>query len=391
MKWVVGAAILAVAAIVLVSYRMHRAAAQVQAAGGGRQQEVPVGVATAFVGDIDVYQDGLGTVVPRNVVTVRTRVDGELMRVLFKEGQIVKKGELLAQIDPRPFQVVLTQAEGQLARDQALATNAETDLARYRTLFAQDSISRQQLDTQAALVRQYEGNLLADKGQVDSAKLSLVYTRITAPLAGRVGLRQVDPGNIVHASDAGGLVVITQVQPMTVVFAVPETRLAQIVPQLYAGAKLDVDAWDRDHRVKLATGTLIAADNQIDTATGTVKLRAEFKNEKYLLFPNEFVNARVLVERRRGATLIPAAAVQIGATGPFVYIVPPNHTVAVRAVTLGPTEGNLAAVDKGIVPGDVVVIDGTDRLRNGVKVSPVARDLPAARRPISGKDQPSGG
>ena len=390
MKWIVGAAILAVAAIVLVSYRLHRAAAQVETAGG-RRQEVPVGVATAFVGNIDVYQDGLGTVVPRNVVTVRTRVDGELMRVLFKEGQIVTKGELLAQIDPRPFQVLLTQAEGQLARDRALATNAETDLARYKTLFAQDSISRQQLDTQAALVRQYEGNLLADKGQVDSAKLSLAYTRITAPLAGRVGLRQVDPGNIVHASDAGGLVVITQVQPMTVVFAVPETRLAQIVPQLYAGAKLDVEAWDRDHRVKLATGTLIAADNQIDTATGTVKLRAEFKNEKYLLFPNEFVNARVLVERRRGATLIPAAAVQIGAAGPFVYLVPPDHTVAVRDVTLGPAEGNLAAVDKGIAPGDIVVIDGTDRLRNGVKVSPVARDSRAARRPRSGNDQPSGG
>ena len=391
MQWIAVAAAAAVTAVALVSYRMHRAGAQDGGAGSGRQRAVPVGVATAYTGNIDVYQDGLGTVVPRNVVTVHTRVDGELMQILFKEGQLVKKGELLAQIDPRPFQVVLTQADGQMARDQALAKNAEIDLARYRTLYAQDSISRQQLDTQAALVRQYDGNLLADKGQVDSAKLSLVYTRITAPLAGRVGLRQVDPGNIVHASDAGGLVVITQIQPMTVVFAVPETRLAQIVPRLYAGAKLPVEAWDRDDKIKLATGTLIAADNQIDTTTGTVKLRAVFQNEKYLLFPNEFVNARVLVERRRGATLIPAAAVQIGATGPFVYVVLSNHTVAVRPVALGPAEADLAAVDKGVAPGDIVVVDGTDRLRNGAPVLPVARDSPAARRPRSGNDQPSDG
>ncbi len=364
------------------------------AAGGtsdAAQRPVPVGVATAAKGDVNVYQDGLGTVVPRNVVTVHTRVDGELMRVLFKEGQLVKAGQLLAEIDPRPYQVLLTQAEGQMARDQALLKNAQIDLDRYKTLFGQDSISQQQLATQAALVRQYEGTVMADKGQVDSAKLSLVYTRVVAPLSGRVGLRQVDPGNIVHAADANGLVVITQIQPMTVIFTVPETRLTQIVPRLYAGANLPVEAWDRDSKIKLATGSLIATDNQIDPTTGTVKLRAEFQNEKYLLFPNEFVNAKVLIERRRDATVIPVTAVQVGAVGSFVYLVQPNHTVAVRPVSVGPADGSLIAIDKGIAPGDVVVVDGTDSLRNGAKVQPVARTAPATQRPKSGNNQPSSG
>jgi multidrug efflux system membrane fusion protein len=305
--------------------------------------------------------------------------------------------------------VQLTQAQGALTRDAALLNNAQIDLTRYRTLFAQDSVSQQQLDTQTALVRQYEGTVEADKGQVDSAKLSLIYCRVTSPLTGRVGLRLVDPGNIVHAADTNGLVVITQIQPTTVIFAVPETRLAQIVPRLYSGSTLPVEAWDRDNKVKLASGTLSATDNQIDTTTGTVKLRAEFPNENYQLFPNEFVNARALVDTRRGATVIPPAAVQIGNSGSFVYVVQPDQTVTVRTVTVGPSDGNMIAIEKGISPGDVVVVDGTDRLREGIKVQTVARDAPPAsapskipstapdaaghrrHRPSSGTDQPSGG
>jgi multidrug efflux system membrane fusion protein len=420
-RWIIGGGVLAAAIIGVAAWRYvgnHEAAADAStpAARGGKagpsRGAVAVGVVAAHVADVNVFQNGLGTVTPRAVVTVHTRVDGQLMRVLFKEGQIVKEGDLLAELDPRPFQVQLTQARGALTRDAALLNNAEIDLTRYRTLFAQDSVSQQQLDTQAALVRQYEGTVEADKGQVDSAKLSLIYCRVTSPLTGRVGLRLVDPGNIVHAADTNGLVVITQIQPTTVIFAVPETRLAQIVPRLYSGGTLPVEAWDRDNKVKLASGTLSATDNQIDTTTGTVKLRAEFPNENYQLFPNEFVNARALVDTRRGATVIPPAAVQIGNSGAFVYVVQPDQTVTVRTVTVGPSDGNMVAIEKGLSPGDVVVVDGTDRLRAGIKVQTVARDAPVAvpasapsqmqstapdaaghrrHRPSSGTDQPSGG
>jgi multidrug efflux system membrane fusion protein len=350
----------------------HRTPHTADGAGVGRmdpsKRPSSVGTAVVSLGDINVYQTGLGTAVPRNVVTVRTRVDGELVKVLFDEGQMVKSGDLLALIDPRPYQVVLTQARGQLARDAALLKNAQIDHERYKTLLAQDSTSQQQLDTQAALVRQYQGSVEADQGQVDSANLSLAYTRITAPLSGRAGLRQVDAGNIVHASDPNGIVVITQVQPMTVVFAVPETRIAKIVQKMHGNNTVAVEAWDRDNKNRLATGVLAAADNQVDTSTGTVKLRAEFPNADHALFANQFVNARALVDTRNGVATIPSAAVQVGNAGPFVYVVHADKTVRVQAVTTGIADGSMVEIDSGLTVGQTVVVDGLDRLRDGSKV-----------------------
>jgi len=295
------------------------------------------------------------------------------MRVAFEEGQMVAAGDLLAEIDPRPFEVQLTLATGQLARDQALLDNARIDLERYRTLLKQDSISRQQVDTQESLVRQYEGAVQADQGGIANAKLQLAHSRIVAPIGGRVGLRQVDPGNIVRASEANGIVVITQLQPIGIVFPIPEDALPRVMKRLRAGDRIPVDAFDRAQKEKLGSGRLLTVDNQIDTATGTVKLKAEFPNSDSALFANQFVNVRMPLETLQSATLVPTAAVQRGAEGTFVYVVKDDMTVVVTPVKLGPVQGEISTVQSGVATGAKVVIDGADRLRDGVKVEIVAR------------------
>ena len=340
---------------------------------GGDVGPIPVAASAAQVGDIPIYLSGLGTVVPMRAVTVRSRVDGELVRVNFTEGQYVKEGEVLAQVDPRPFQVQLDQAEGQLIKDQALLANARIDLERYQTLFKQDSIAKQQVDTQAALVRQYEGMVRTDEALVDNAKLQLSYARITAPIGGRLGLRQVDPGNIVHAADANGVVLITEVQPITVIFTLPQDNLPAIMQRIKGNAKLAVEAWDRGFRTKLASGELLTVDNVIDVTTGTVKLKAKFANADLALFPNQFVNARMLLEKRSGVLTIPSAALQRGSQGSFVYLVKDDSTVSVRLVKLGPSDGERVAVESGLTAGERVVVDGMDRLREGARVQVGAR------------------
>jgi multidrug efflux system membrane fusion protein len=349
----------------------HHAGAPSQGGGRGRfaqTQATPVGIAAAVKADVPIVIRALGTVTPLATVTVKAQITGQLVQVAFTEGQAVKKDDLLAVVDPRPYEVALQNAEGTLAKDQALLKNAQIDLQRYATLVKQDSIARQQYDTQAALVRQYEAQIITDQANVDAAKLNLVYTRIIAPVNGRIGLRLVDPGNYVSLNDATGICVITQMQPMSVLFAIPEDSLPQVRERLRAGAKLPVTALDRAQKNELGQGVVSTTDNQIDTTTGTIRLRAIFDNADEALFPNQFVNIRLLADTVKDAITVPVAAVQRGQPGTFVYLVKADDTVGIRVVDTGATDGEKVAITKGLAVGDQVVVDGVDRLRDGAKI-----------------------
>jgi membrane fusion protein, multidrug efflux system len=328
-----------------------------------------VGAETIANGDIRIILNELGTVTPLANVTVRTQINGQLTAVAFQEGQTVKQGDFLAQIDDRPYKVALEQAQGTLAHDQALLGQAQTDLKRYQTLARQDSIAKQQADDQVYLVGQYQGSVQSDQAQVDSAKLNIAYCHIISPVTGRVGLRQVDAGNYVQTSDTNGIVVITQEQPISVIFSVTEDNLPAVMKQVVGGAQLPVQAYDRSNTTLLATGTLTNVDNQINTTTGTVNMRATFPNEDFALFPNQFVNARLLVDTLHNVVRVPVAAVQQGAPGTFVYAINQDSTVSVRPIKIGPTDGAYSEVISGLSAGDRVVTDGTDRLRDGQKVT----------------------
>ncbi len=357
-------------------YHAHQAAAPASgsASRGGATPPQPVGAGTVDKGDVRVVLSELGTVTSLANVTVKTQVSGQLMAVGFQEGQIVKKGDFLAQIDDRPFQVQLEKDQGQLAHDQGVLAQAQSDLKRFELLGRQNSIAEQQVADQRFLVEQNQGTVKVDQGAIDNDKLNIAYCHIIAPVGGRVGLRQVDPGNYVQLSDANGLVVLTQLDPISVIFTVTEDSLPQIMQRLDAGATLPVDAYDRSNTTKLASGKISAVDNQINTTTGTANIRAVFPNPKDALFPNQFVNARLLVDTLTGVTRVPVAAVQQGAPGAFVYVINANNTVSVKTVKLGVTDGPLVQVLSGLSPGDRVVTDGTDRLRDGAKVT-----VPAAQ------------
>ncbi|MDB5393312.1 MAG: efflux transporter, family, subunit [Rhodospirillales bacterium] len=355
---------------------------------GGRGAGAPIAVNTAKVetGDVQVILNALGTVTPLATVTVRTQISGQLQQIAFTEGQTVKKGDFLAEVDPRPYQAALEQAQGTLAKDQALLTNAQLDAERYKKLVAEDSIAHQQLDTQLALVRQYQGTVLTDQAAVDNATLNLNYCHIVSPVTGRVGLRQVDQGNYVTPGDTNGIVVVTQLQPISALFTLPEDNVLKVSKPLHDGQTLTVTAMDRGNTTKLATGALTNIDNQIDTTTGTFKLRAQFTNADESLFPNQFVNVQLLVETLRDQMVVPTAAIQRGAPGTFVYAVNPDSTVSVRPVKLGIAQGERQAILTGIDAGETIVTDGVDRLRDGAKVV-----LPGAQPPAPGAASAEGG
>ncbi len=360
------------------SQKTQQAASQQQSARAANRP-IPVVASPIRRGDIPVYLRGLGSVSAFNTVTVKSRVDGQLTEVNFKEGQFVNKGEVLAQIDPRAFQVQLDQTLGQLARDQAQLKDAQVNLERDQALWEGQVIAKQQLDTQAATVNQVKGTLTADQANIDSAKLNLTYARITAPISGRIGLRLVDVGNIVHAADPNGLIVITQLQPIAVLFTIPADNLQPVLKKLRAGSKLPVDAYDRDDVNKIASGYLETLDNTIDQTTGTSRLKAVFSNIDGALFPNQFVNCRLLLDVKRSAVIAPVAAVQRGPQGSFVYVVGPSKKAEVRVVSVGLTEGNDVEILSGLQAGETVVTDGQDRLQAGSPVD--VRATGAGRAP----------
>ena len=364
--WLAGlAALIALLALII----HHRLASQARppfmAMMGG---PLPVSIANVGTADVPVVIDALGTVTPLATVTVRPQVTGPIVRIAFREGQTIRKGGLLAQIDPRPYQAALDQAEGQLDRDRAALASAQVDLARYKRLLAQNSVAAQTYSDQLATMRQDQATLVADQAAVETARLNLSYCRITSPVAGLVGLRQVDLGNLVQANQTTGIVTVTQMDPMSVLFAVPENDLSQIFQHLHGGQKLVVQAWDRNMQHLIATGTLASIGNQIDISTGTLQLRGLFDNSKSVLFPNEFVTVKLVVDTLRDQIVVPGAAVQNGPSSNFVYIVNPDHTVTMRTVATGPTDGNDIAIMKGLAPGLTVVTDGADQLKDGAKV-----------------------
>jgi multidrug efflux system membrane fusion protein len=403
----VGVAVAALAGVAWWMGWIGGGGASPNARGGFANNLQAVGVTQARSGPMDVEVTGLGTVTPRRTVTVHTQTDGQLMKLYFTEGQLVKEGEPLADLDDRPAKAQLAQAQGQLARDQALLATARLDLERYQTLFAQDSIARQQLDTQASLVKQYEGAVRTDEGQVANAQVQVTYAHIKAPISGRAGLRQVDPGNVVHSGDENGLVVITELDPIDALFTIPEDRLGDVNGAMSRATADDpsgtifVSAWDRTNQTQLASGTLVAVDNQVDVSTGTVKLKAEFPNPDGKLFPNQFVNARMLLEHRENQVIVPAAAVQQGSKGAFVYVLVNSPTtvaararaqassgsgrhgrggrgagaggnspwvVSLRGVTVGPAQDDSVSILSGLDAGETIVTDGADRLKDGARV-----------------------
>jgi multidrug efflux system membrane fusion protein len=357
-----------------------------------------VGAATIGQGDIRVIVNALGTVTPLATVTVQTQVNGQLLEVGFTEGQLVKKGDFLAQIDPRPYQLLQAQFDGQLAHDRGVLAQSQVDLVRYQKLAEQNSIARQQYEDQVYIVQQNEGTVKLDQAQIDQQKLNIIYCRIVSPVTGRIGLRLVDPGNYIQTTNTTGIAVVTQMQPITVIFPIPEDDLPDILPQLNAGTPLEVFAYDRANVKQLATGRVMALDSQIDTTTGTVKVRAQFDNTDNALFPNQFVNAQLLVKTLHNTVMVPTAAIQRGAPGTYVYVINADNTVSVRPINIGPSDGPMAAVNSGLTVGERVVVDGTDRLRDGARViipdarsaTPAAAGNPASNAQPPGAVQPPG-